>query len=685
VDPKGQAPDNYIDDYDFNTGENVNWQKVVEHYSGQPMSDALCDGYIYRKHKDGDYLRRGADTWTARQLGVKVGKFVDSTASLQRAIDSFDTDDETFTGVNILLGPGIYNLDNLIVKSGVRLYALQNPKDNHKSKAQTLIRPYSNPDRIIEVAAGASNWSIENLYIDGDYENQPQMICGVELRGEKCLFQSNNVTRTAGPAVITSAGLIDINYNSILGFYGDMPDFESETDFRGALWIKAMGDSYVFKNEISASYPYFGSTAPLRDSLRRIAAVACTGFVGTSVISSNLFENAERAFILGQSLYLRSCFNRFELSGGGGLYLYGGTQFFTSVGDNWSDNSLAEDGTYDDIEIAPGAAGNISFIGPTFESLINENIPTSGNKVGWNITNKGSISVNLVSPNVDPIYAEKGLINNEDPQALPVKQAMLQYDIDNPHFSSVSTGKLPGISPQVGYVKLRQGTSSDNGSFVGAVEFYKPDDTLAFTIGFSPEQYLSFLGELFAFAGNISLIKNGTAKVTVWSFDGSGDAEILMQLTKPSETEGEDPSICQFNFKIDKDTGNSKLIATGDIEVGASENWTFLANGYSKLNTPPPTSGYDYNHLVYNRTTNLLEYAPPSNNKKIVSSVVDMNEINNTYMNSSYSDVPFGVTVVFENVTDSGTATQNIGEAYKIGNDGTADKWVIGFSKYKLS
>lgn len=587
--------------YDEETGEEVTYNKVNTWLDGTAMSDIHCDGVIFRKLITGsttEYFKRNyTGPVNVRWFGAKGDGITNDTPAVQKAIDAFNVGGIVDNGVDILFTRGTYLLANLIVKSGVKLYANQMAKDNYIANVPVTIKPFGNPNYIIDVAADATNWAIENLYIEGDSANQPQLIAGIRTRGVKCYLIGNNINNCAQVAVWNEAGLIYIEKNGIYGWYGSAPAFTGTNDFRGALHCPAIGDSYIYDNEIGAGLSYFTSTVTPRDPTRgRIVALSLGNvFGGTSVVSGNLFENGDRACAIGNSLYCNFHNNRYELSAMGGLYIYGPCQFATFSQERFGDNSLTTDGASDDITIATGAGGNISFISPTFESLPNGAIPNSGFKVRYHISNFGSTLIDLVTPEVDPVYSTSGLLNLTDIGTLPIRQVVGQYDPVRPVFTSVSTEKLPGDTPSTGFAKLVRGTAAGSGTFTGALELWDTPTHLAASIGFSPKEYTSFINYdtngIFAFANNIVIQKNGEAKQTITSLDGLGNTSLILQ-----------GSTNQCILRLNNTTGASSIIASGDILLGSLSNLRLPTNGLIYIPNVP-TSGNVATSFVLGRNT----------------------------------------------------------------------------------
>lgn len=535
--------------------------------------------------------------------GAKGDGIQNDTPFIQGIIDNFVVVGVTDNGVAVEFTRGHYLLNGLIVKTGCTLFANQMAKDNFISNVPVTISSYGNPDYIIDTEdADTSNFYIKNLYIDCDSDNQPQLIAGVRLKGHKCYFIGNNINRAHNVAVWNDCGLVYIEKNGIYGWYGNtLPAFTGINDFRGALHCPAIGDSYIYDNEIGAGLNYFTSTVNPRDSVNgRIVALSLGAvFGGTSVISGNLFENGDRAVAIGNSLYCNFHNNRYELSAMGGLYIFGPMQFATFSQERFADNSLSVDGAADDITIAIGAAGNIAFIAPTFESLFNISIPNSSFKVNYHISNYGSDLVDLVTPVIDDSYSLNGLVNLSGPTLLPVRQVKGQYDPDNPQYHSVSVRKLPAETPQVGFTKLKRGTDIDTQSLMGAIEFWYvqqdplqdpgiTEDKLGYTIGFSPKEYLSINaqqpgGGIFAFGGgDMQIARDGAQKLTIWSLDSGGPVQMLLQAGALVDS--------QASFTLDPVTEDLTITTSNDIILGLNENLVLKQNGLNFIPFTPTVS-----------------------------------------------------------------------------------------------
>ena len=78
------------------TGVNVNYKKITTWYDGTLMTDAKCDGVIYRKYVNGstieyysdtDFLEKGEITF--ERFGGKADNTTDNFQIIQKAHDTF--------------------------------------------------------------------------------------------------------------------------------------------------------------------------------------------------------------------------------------------------------------------------------------------------------------------------------------------------------------------------------------------------------------------------------------------------------------------------------------------------------------------------------------------------------------------------------------------------------------------
>ncbi len=604
-----------------------------------------ADLYAVKKDKS-TYKVFDTGVVNVMDFGATGDGVTDDSVAVQAAIEAYRG-----IGAMFLFPAGTFVLGDIQVPAGCSFVSYQLARDNYLSNVPSKIIPAPGATYVFEFEDNSKNCIMDGIYIDAEYvQGQPHnenLVAAVRWAGTFQKIINCNFTRCPKYCVLSKAGAVVLEDNNIQGWYGTVtPDiFTGINDFKGAFTAEALGDSYIINNEIGAGLSYFTSTVTPRDPTNgRIVSMALGSiFGGTSVISGNLFENGDRAVAIGNSLYCNFNNNRYELSAMGGLYIYGPMQFATFSQERFGDNSLSVEGAADDITIAIGAAGNIAFIAPTFESLVNGAIPNSGFKVNYHISNRGSDLVDLVTPIVDPTYSVNGLINLSEPTLLPVRQVVGQYDPANPRFESVSTAVPVSQVAKKGYVKLKQGTDTAT-SFVGAVEFWTPQETLAYSLGFSPEAYLALTGygvnPILALNMVIALQRNGESKLTLWSLDGLGNSQIILQGGAPTT---------QGLITLNNTTGVFSIIGAGNIDLGANVNFRLHANGTTSIIFPPNPATIDAVTLVARRsdTGEMVSIDPtpliPSSNYAIQTSSVPYTK---ALINGDFPSAKIGFTVI---------------------------------------
>lgn len=549
---------------------------ILDKYTGEvfsfkEMNEAdypdTADGVIHILIGTKYYKRQYTGLVNVKWFGAIGDGLTDDTASVQSAIEAFRG-----VGASILFPEGTFMIKDVQVPKGISLISLQLARDNFLSNVQSKITAAPGATYIFEFEDDAKNCLMDGLFIDGDYNTNPNLTAAIRWAGTFNKIVNCNVTRCAQYAIKSKCGGMVLQDNNIQGWFGAAPtDWTGDNDFRGAFHAEAMGDSYVLNNEIGAGLPYFTSTVTPRDPINgRIVAMSLGNiFGGTSVISGNLFENGDRSVAIGNCLYCNFNNNRYELSAIGGLYIYGPMQFASFSQERFADNSLTTDGAYDDITIAVGAAGNLTFISPTFESLVNGAIPNSNFKVKYHISNYGSTLIDLITPIIDPTYSVNGLINLTDVGTLPIRQVHGQYDPNNPIWPSISTKALPA-DQQVGYVKLAQGTAADNGDLLGAIQFYNAENNPKAIIGFNSGNDLWFLipgsdPATYVFIGGaFNITKPGGNSFKVISTTLENTVAFSLEAGPSSD----------FNFIISMDsvTGVTTIVGDEDILFGGNGN-----------------------------------------------------------------------------------------------------------------
>lgn len=549
------ALNNVLDTY---TKESFTFNQLP---SGTYISDGVITIFL-----NGIYYKRQYTGYVnVKWFGAVGDGITNDSVGVQKAINTFRG-----IGATILFPDGTFPIKDIQVAAGISFISLQLARDNFLSNVQSKIIPASGATYVFEYEDDAKNCSMNGIYIDADYNTNPNLTAGIRWAGSFNKITNCNITRCAQYAIKSKCGGFVLQDNNIQGWFGSAPtDWTGDNDFRGAFHAEAMGDSYVLNNEIGAGLPYFTSTVTPRDPIHgRIVAMSLGNtFGGTSVISGNLFENGDRAVAIGNCLYCNFNNNRYELSAMGGLYIYGPMQFASFSQERFADNSLTTNGAYDDITIAVGAAGNLTFISPTFESLVNGAIPNSNFKVNYHISNYGSTLIDLITPIIDPIYSVNGLINLTDVGTLPIRQVQGQYDPNNPIWLSVST-KAPVVEEQVGYVKLTQGTASDTGDLLGAIQFYNAENDPKAIIGFNAGNDLWFTipgsdpATYVFIGGGLNVTKAGGNSFKIITTDHVGNVAFNLESGIASDF--------VFNILMDATNGNTTIAGNGEISLGAS-------------------------------------------------------------------------------------------------------------------
>ena len=611
------------------TGEWHTYSKVTKWLDGSNMIDAKCDGTIFRK-KGQEYFKLN---WTGpvkvTWFGAKGDGVTDDSVAVQKAINAFKTDwgsGQGGGGQTILFPEGTFLLKDIKVPAGISLISYQLARDNFVSFVPSKIKPALGATYVFEFEDTAKNCEMIGIYIDAEYSASNTinagLVAAVRWAGSFNIIRNCNFTRCPQHAVLSKCGGFMFEDNNLQGWYGPAPVFTSDTDFRGVFHCQAMGDSYIKNNEIGAGLPYFTKEGMdlLRDPLhRRICALAATnlgdpnffGFFGNSVIKGNLFENGDRSVALGNGLYATFSDNRYELSGGTGLTIFGSNTYMTFSNERFSGNSMAGDGLFPDIELRPGTMGKVTFNSPIFfRSFPFPNVPAFANRVNYNVDNKASADINFVAPVFDDTYYTQARFNMSDVANLPVRQALLQYDVDNPRFITVSTQK-PVVDTQTGYVVLIPGTTPTLGDLNGGVQFYnsvgQPKALIGFNTGNDLWYTLNQTGGNHTFiGGGMYVTKPGGNSFTLNSTD---DNLVSLTLSQANATTG--------NFSITLQADHSARIGSNNniiLGLGGIGNIRIEPSGITYLPNPlNPSTLSDCIVVARNETSGEMMGIPASN------------------------------------------------------------------------
>jgi hypothetical protein len=533
-----------------------------------------------------------------RWFGAKGDGTTNDSPFLQAAINTFQS-----TGATILIPAGTFMLAGITVPSGFKIYSNQYAVNNYLADVPAKIMPVNgSTGYIFTCVTGINmNWYFENLYINCNHAQNPNLQGALSLSGTFCSVSGCNIIDAPTSAIVSSAGAIRLNDNNIQGMVEPIFPDSQPTTIIGALHVTAVGDSYIENNEIGAGSAY----SSLKDSQRRSVAFYGADVVN-SVVKGNIFENGDQAAYIAGGEYMYFSGNRYEMNAAGGLNL--AAMFScTFVGERFTNNSCATTATYYDLTIGSGTQG-IEFYSPTFVQQPNEAEPSWSNQVKYNIVNLGSINNVLHEPSWFANYCANGV--PVDPTEFPMKMVRGDYNLDDPTFDTVTVQGITTTNPwlpvaqSTGYLKLIPGTTTGSGSFTGGVEFYNASNTRCALIGFSQVPNLNFsldaAGLYFFSNGNLEVAKPGTCSIIATSSDGTG---------APSFELIANDFLAQLS--LDNTNGNLDVAVSGSVVFNAG-NWTFLNTGLSLIPLAPTTSTGEFTVLTRNTSTGAFEQVPSS-------------------------------------------------------------------------
>lgn len=511
----------------------------------------VVDSVIVFPAANGKYWVRQWDksTINAAWAGLK-GDGSDESRALNRIIETFSKPSTADTiGIAIKLPAGVYRFKNIKVRRGIKIYADQYARNNVSAYVPTKIYPAAGANYIFEMEGDTlMNSGLENLYIDGDYSHNPQLISAVKFNGSFNILIGNNIVFCAHHAVYSTAGAFIIRENNFQGMFGTQT-FSAYNDFKGTLHIVAAGDAYLQNNEIGAAAPYLAGQVPnpiniLRDPAYRRVVAMYAGYLGNSYVENNLFENGDQGAVINGAIYGNYKGNRYEMNGGGGIRLRN-VYNCTFTDEKFANNSLAANGGYSDLVLDTGAVAYCTFAHPTFLRLTHPAIPTSTFKVRFNIVNyTGPGGNTLITPSFADVSARYDSLGHFDntAQAAPFNWVEGQWDPKNPVFAGATIGYTGDRDGTVkGGVQLIPGTTIANGGRVGAINFLKPDNNPSAQIGFNNDDNLNFslLGtnKQFIFGGGtMTLAKSGASSFNIQSNDVGGNTAGLNLYTDPLQS-----------------------------------------------------------------------------------------------------------------------------------------------------
>jgi len=480
-------------------------------------------------------------------------------------------------GVSIKLPRGIIRLKSIIIGRGVKIWADQEAVNNVDAYVQSKVMPAPGADYVFDFSEIAFNSGLVNIYLDGDFTNNPNLIAGIRFRGAFNYLRNNNIIRCPNYAVWSSCGSFRVTNNNFQGQAAPSIPFSSYQDYHGALHITAAGDSYLRDNEIGAYAPYLTGQVSnpiniIRDyPLRRIVSLFA-GYLGNSYVSGNLFENGDQGAVINGGIYGNYRDNRYEMNGGGGLHLRNGMYYTTFTDEKFANNSLAVNGGFSDLVLDTGAVAFCTFAHPVFLKMPHPAIPTSNFKVKYNIVNyTGPKGNTLITPRFADRSAEVSKYDSLGNFDTTVQAAKFNWvegheDPTNPIFDGAIfgyTGKGDGTVK--GSVRIAPGSTTALGGRTGTISFWEPLAVAPTSqIGFNNDGNLDFslfgTNKQYIFGnGSMILAKPGPNSISLQSNDAGGNTTSINFNSSPTFTK----------------TAGISLTTDGSLNTIATDNMTW--------------------------------------------------------------------------------------------------------------
>lgn len=571
-----------------------------------PSAPAVDSGIVFpATGKGGGVWQRPWDRMTvnANWYGV-LPDGNDYSYRLQRIIDkfSFPTLSDT-VGIAILLPKGIYRFKDVLIKRGIKLYSEQRSKNNVNAYVPSKIYPAPGAIYVFDFVDTCLNAELSHLYIDGDYTNNPNLQAAIRLRGYSNVLNDLNVINCPNHALYGVLGLNGrVEHSNFQGMFAPNIPFTGFNDFHGAVHFTAMGDATLHDNEIGAAAPYLIGQVPnpidiIRDPVNYRIVSFCGDIVVNSWITNNFFENGDQGCVIKAGVHNNFGKNRYEMNAFRGLLLKGmQSSLFTD--EEFANNSLAINGGGEDVRLDTGAVAFCDFKSPTFLKLVSPIIPSSTFKVKYNIVNYSGTGGNSL---YEPTFSDTSLLARYDSlghfdttsQSVKFRQVSGQLDPDNPAFSSIGVGRTGIIDPwktkpYKGGIDIGAGTDAANGSRVGIIRAFKPNESVPWQIGFDNGNDMTFaifnpLGRYIFGGGEAVFAKNGASGISIQSNDGLADTHINLY---------SDPALT-FNagLSLDRNTGGLNIISSNGITYtsAVASTATFINTGFTvaKVNGVP--------------------------------------------------------------------------------------------------
>lgn len=550
----------------------------------------------------------------AAWFGVIPGP-ADVSRGLNRIIEHYSPVSLADTvGVSILLPRGLIRLKNVIIKRGIRIYAEQVTKNNVIAYVPSKVMPVAGTTSyIFDFVDTCQNSALEHIYIDADYTNNPNLIAAIRLQGYSNIINDVNIVNCPNHALFGSLGLNGrVEHSNFQGMFAPNLPFTGFNDFHGTVHLTAMGDATFHDNEVGAAAPYLIGQVPnpidiIRDLVNYRIVAFCGEIVVNSWVSNNFFENGDQGCVIKTGIHNNFSQNRYEMNAFRGLLLKGmQTSLFSN--EEFANNSLAINGGGEDLRLDTGGVAFCDFKSPTFIKLVSPVIPTSTFKVKYNIVNyTGAGGNSLYSPQFSDTsalarYDSLGHYDTTS-QAVPFRHIEGQLNADAPVFSSVAVGRTGIIDPwktkpYKGGIDIGAGTDAANGSRVGTIRAFKPNESVPWQVGFDDGNDMTFaifnpLGRYIFGGGEAVFAKNGASGIAIQSNDGLADTHINLY---------SDPALT-FNagLSLDRNTGGLNVVSSNGISYTSAtpSTATFINVGLTVAKTGGVPVNLISNNLGY--------------------------------------------------------------------------------------
>jgi hypothetical protein len=217
---------------DSNTGESFTYSKVTAYSDGSAMSNAKCDGVIYRKLGSEYFKRNFTGAVDVSWFGAVGDGFANDTAAFQKAVAS---------GFDIRVPKGIYNISNIALQDRQKVFSDSTLAEIRPVTAGDACFILSNTYNVISGLSffwnskagcsaikvnGASRFLLSNLRIVGYFEYGAELITPLYSTIKNCHFAGNRFgIRSSGGG--TFLNIAECSFLNIVDFYIDLLDMPS--------------------------------------------------------------------------------------------------------------------------------------------------------------------------------------------------------------------------------------------------------------------------------------------------------------------------------------------------------------------------------------------------------------------------------------------------------------------------